>query len=267
MSLKGFSVPLSPEGRATLTPLPPWFYSGDLLVVDFEARPEVVAAVLPPWLEPDSADPGGCTAFFADWQYASETGEERLDPVRSQYREFILLVNAGYAGRPVSTCPYMYVDKDSSLARGWIQGWPKKLADVCITRAAPLQSPAAPRVEPGALFAGTLSANGRRLADASVTLEKVSENPVYLGSRTILNVRYFPQLAGGAQARPAVHELVRSILSGAQRTEVWEGQASLTFFPAPDQELDVFQPQRIRRGYRYSAAFRVDDLEVVERLV
>jgi hypothetical protein len=30
---------------------------------------------------------------------------------------------------------------------------------------------------------------------------------------------------------------------------------------------EAFQPQRIRRGFRYSAAFGVDDLEVVERLV
>jgi hypothetical protein len=267
MALKGFSVPLSPEGRATLTPLPPWYYSGDVLVVDFEASPEAVAAVLPPLLEPDSADPGGCTAFFADWQYASETGEERLDPVRAQYREFILLVNASYAGGPVCTCPYIWVDKDSSMARGWIQGWPKKLAEVCITRAAALRSPAAPIVEPGALFAGTLAANGRRLAEATVILDRISQDPVYLGSRTILNVRHFPQLAGGSSAKPSVHELVRSILSGAQRTDVWEGSATLDFFPAPDQELDVFQPRRIRRGFRYSAAFRVDDLEVVAKLV
>ena len=152
MSLKGFSVPLSPEGRASLTPAPPWHYAGELLVVDFAADPAAVKAVLPPHLEPDPYDPGGCVAFFVAWQFASESGEEYLDPARSQYNEFILLVNALYrrpgavgeaaggarqgAGEAVSAC-YIYVDKDTSMARGWIQGWPKKYGEVHTTAVFP----------------------------------------------------------------------------------------------------------------------------------
>ena len=290
MPLKGFSVPLSPEGRASLTPAPPWHYAGELLVVDFAADPAAVKAVLPPHLEPDPHDPGGCVAFFVAWQYASESGEEYLDPARSQYNEFILLVNALYrrpaevaggaaggfddagrrpleaAGDPVSTCPYIYVDKDTSMARGWIQGWPKKYGEVHTTRAFPLASKAAPRVEPGGRFGGTLAANGRRLAEAVVELEKVSDDPVYLGKRPVVNLRYFPQLAGGGKERPPVCELVRSMMSGVQRTEVWEGAATLDFFSAPDNELDVFRPATVRRGYRYCMTMTIDDLEVLEVL-
>lgn len=266
MSLHGFSVPLSPEGRASLTPTPPWHYAGDLLLVDFQADPAAVKAVLPTGLEPDPNDPGGCITFFVAWQYASESGDEYLDPVRSQYNEFILLVNALYRGEPVVTCPYIYVDNDASMARGWIQGWPKKFGEIHTTRAFPLASKAAPRVEPGGRFAGTLAANGRRLAEAVVELEKVSDDPVYFGKRPGVNMRYFPQLAGGGKAKPAVCELVRSILGGAQRTEVWEGAADLKFFTAPDDELDAFQPVLVRRGYRYSMAMTIDDLEVLEPL-
>jgi acetoacetate decarboxylase len=266
MSLQGFSVPLSPEGRASLTSLPPWYYAGDLLVVDFEADPAAVRAVLPPRLEPDPKDPGGCVAFFAAWQYASEAGEEYLDPARSQYNEFILLVNAVYRGEAVSTCPYIYVDKDTAMARGWIQGWPKKAGEVHTTRAFSLASKAAPRLEPGGRFGGTLAANGRRLAEAVVELERVSDDPVYMGKRPVVNLRYFPQLAGGGKAKPPVCELVRSILSGAQRTDVWEGKADIKFFPAPDNELDAFRPVRVRGGYRYSMTMVIDDLEVLEEL-
>jgi acetoacetate decarboxylase len=266
MPLQGFSVPLSPEGRASLTPPPPWNYAGDLLVVDFAADPAAVKAVLPPHLEPDPNDPGGCVAFFAAWQYASESGEEYLDPARSQYNEFILLVNALYRGGTVSTCPYIYVDKDNAMARGWIQGWPKKGGEVHTTRAFPLASKAGPRVEPGGRFGGTLAANGRRLAEAVVELEKVSDDPVYLGKRPVVNLRYFPQLAGGGKARPPVCELVRSMLSGVQRTEAWEGKADLKFFPAPDNELDRFRPVVVRRGYRYCMTMTIEDLEVLEEL-
>jgi hypothetical protein len=266
MSLQGFSVPLSPEGRASLTSVPPWHYAGDLLLVDFAADPAAVLAVLPPHLEPDPNDPGGCVAFFVAWQYASDTGEEYLDPARSQYNEFILLVNAVYRGEAVSTCPYIYVDKDVAMARGWIQGWPKKGGEIHTTRAFPLVSKASPRMEPGGRFGGTLAANGRRLAEAAVELEKVSGDPVYFGKRPAINMRYFPQLAGGGTAKPPVCELVRSILSRAERTEVWEGEADLKFFPAPDNELDPFQPVQVRRGYRYSMTMTIDDLEVLEVL-
>lgn len=276
MPLKGFSVPLSPEGRASLTPVPPWHHAGDVLAVDFEAHPAAVKAVLPPHLTLDPDDPGGCVAFFIAWQYASENGEEYLDPARSQYNEFILLVNALYlhAGGPgdgpgaerVHTCPYIYVDKDTSMARGWIQGWPKKCGDVHTTRAFALASTAAPRVEAGGRFGGTLAASGRRLAETVIELEKVSDDPVFLGKRPVINVRYFPQLAGRGLARPPVHELVRSIMSGVQRTEVWEGPATLDFFPAPDNELDAFRPVAVRRGYRYSMIMTIEDLEVLETL-
>jgi hypothetical protein len=59
---------------------------------------------------------------------------------------------------------------------------------------------------------------------------------------------------------------VRSILSDARRTEVWEGEADIEFFPAPDNELDAFRPVAVRRGYRYSMAMTIDDLEVLEEL-
>ena len=265
--LKGFSVPLSPEGRATLTPTPPWFYVGNLLVIEFWADPDAVAAVLSPGLVPDDDDPGRCTAFFVDWQYASERGDEPLDPVRSQYHEFILLADARHRGRAVSTCPYIYVDSDASMARGWIQGWPKRLGAIHTTRTFALPSPAAPSLEPGTTFAGTLSAGGRRLAEGAVTLQAVSVDPVVLGSRPIVNVRHFPRLDGGGRRAPAVHELVRSILADVQRTDVWEGTARLDLFDAPDHELFALRPQRVGRGFRYTTSLRVEDLEVLEPVV
>lgn len=264
--LQGFSVPLSPQGRAGLTPPPPWFYAGNLMLVDFEAQSEAVAAVLPPGLELDRADPGGCVAFFIEWQYASTAGDEPADPVRSQYHEFLLLVNAVHDGVRVQTCPYIYVDRDVSMARGWIQGWPKKMGEVHTTRAFPLPSPAAPQVAAGGYFGASLSAGGRRLAEATITLEGVSEDPVVLGMRPIVNVRHFPRLTAGEHHKPAVHELVRSRLSSATRTEVWEGEASLAFHPAPDQELDALAPIRVRRGYRYSSALEISDLDVLKDL-
>jgi hypothetical protein len=39
--------------------------------------------------------------LFYDWQFSGDN-EEYLDPARYQYREFFILVDALYEGKPVS---------------------------------------------------------------------------------------------------------------------------------------------------------------------
>src|SRR6202042_54780 len=109
--LKGFNYPLTPKGKSTLNPPPPWYYSADFLNIEFWSDPTAVAAVLPPGLDPDPAAKGHGNALFYDWQF-SGANDECLDPARYQYREFFLLVDALFEGRPVSYCPYIFVDND-----------------------------------------------------------------------------------------------------------------------------------------------------------
>src|ERR1700722_4942443 len=123
--LKGFNYPLTPKGKSTLNQPPPWYYSSDFLSIDFWADPAVVAALLPAGLDIDTSAKGHCNAFFYDWQFSGEN-EEYLDPIRYQYREFFILVTPLLNGRSVSYCPYIFVDNDAALARGWSQGYPKR---------------------------------------------------------------------------------------------------------------------------------------------
>jgi len=101
--LKGFHYPLTPKGKSTLNPAPPWYYSSDFLSVEFWADASAVAAILPPGLEADRSANGHGAAFFYDWQF-SGNNEEYLDPERYQYREFFILLDALYDGKPVSYC-------------------------------------------------------------------------------------------------------------------------------------------------------------------
>src|SRR5438128_9362637 len=78
--LSGFFAPRSPEGRASIIPAPPWHYSGDVLTLEYRAAPGAVAAWLPPGLDP-ADDPDAVAGVFADWQSASEGGEEPPHPV------------------------------------------------------------------------------------------------------------------------------------------------------------------------------------------
>lgn len=265
MTLEGYSLPRSPEGRASLVPRPPWHYVGDFVVIEYWADPDAVRAVLPPGLESHS-DPGRCAALFVDWQSCTDGGGELVDPSRSQYREFFLVVNALLDGEEVTTCPYIWVDRDFALARGWIQGFPKKLGSIWITRTFGLDCRADPGIRPGATFGGTLAAGERRLAEGTVTLERLSESGPTHNAPPLVNVRHFPRLAAGRHDDPAVHELVRACSRDRAISPFWEGTATLRLYGAPGEEHDGLAPVRLGRGYRFTFAYTVDDLETVREL-
>ena len=265
MSLSGFSVPRSPQGRASLVPYPPWHYVGDFIVVDYWADPDAARAVLPPGLEPHP-DPGRCAAIFADWQSSSDGGDELLDPSRSQYKEFFIVVNALLDGEEVTTCPYIWVDRDFALARGWIQGFPKKLGSIWMTRHHGLDSVADPGLRPGAAYGGTCAAYERRVAQASVSLEHLSETGSLHNAPPLVNVRYFPRLAAGRHDEPAVHELVRARSRDRAVSPVWEGSATLELYGAGHEEHTALAPVKIGRGYRFTFAYTIDDLETAREL-
>jgi acetoacetate decarboxylase len=260
--LRGYSVPRSPEGRSSLVPPPPWHYVGDFLVLEYWADPAAVQAVLPPKLEPHP-DPGRCAALFVDWQSCSESGAELDDPIRSQYREFFVIVNALLDGEPVTTCPYIWVDRDFALARGWVQGFPKKLGSIHMTRHFPLPSKAAPALAPGARFAGTLAGGDRRLALGVVTIAREADAGPTHNDPPLVNVRHFPSLEAGRHADPAVHELVRARSRDRAISPIWEGSAELELYPAPNEELAALAPVALGKGFRFTFAYTVDDLETV----
>ena len=132
--LKGFVPPLSPEGRSSVVAGPPWHYSGDLLTIEYRAAPGSVERWLPDPIEPAEDDPDAVAVIFADWQSCSDSFEELLDPVRSQYKEAFVVVRCRYRGETYSRCILIWVDKDFAMVRGWHQGYPKKLGSIWITR-------------------------------------------------------------------------------------------------------------------------------------
>jgi acetoacetate decarboxylase len=264
--LQGYTVPRTPSGRASLVPPPPWHYVGDFLVVDFHADPEAAASLLPEGLEPFGEDPGRCAAVFADWQSFSEGGDELLDPSRSHYKEFYLVVNALLDGQPVTTCTFIWVDQDFAMARGWIQGFPKKLGEVWMTRTYNLDCLAAPAIASGSRFGATCSARGREVARARVTLEQRSETGSLHTDPPIVNVRHFPRLAAGRHDDPQVHELVRSRSRDRSVSEIWEGAAELELFDAPGEEHTLLRPVSVGRGYRFTFGYTVDDLETIKEV-
>jgi len=261
--LKGFTVPKSPFGQAALTPPPPWHYAGDVVGVEFWTDPKSVAATLPTGLSPDPRSNGHALMMFLDWQFSAQD-DEYLDPARYQYREALVLLDAMYRDMPVMWCPYIFVDNDAALARGWTQGFPKKMGSIFQTRSYAAASPAAASVAPGGRFGASLSAHGQRLAEARITLLKPVENGLSLLSRPTVLLRYFPRLAAGYHDRPAVNELAMSITDNLTVAEAWIGAGELNLPEAPGEELHALAPSRVASGFRYSLSYSVTDLRILE---
>jgi hypothetical protein len=268
VTARGYALPLSPSGIASLAPVPPWHYAGTLMSVEFWAAPDAVEATLPPGLAPSLDDPGRCTAFFADWQFCGDGRQELQDPIRSQYREFFIAMSATRDGEDVFTCPYIWVDQDVSMLRGWIQGFPKKLGAVHVTRAFELAGAASTPTQAGTTFAAMCTAAGERVAAATLTLER-RERDAGAAERPhprLVNVRKFPRLDAGHHDEPAVFELVSPVQRDTIVSEVWEGSATLRIEDVTAEEVGLLRPVRVGRGRRYSSSFTVDDLVLVQDL-
>ena len=80
--------------------------------------------------------------------------------------------------KPISYCPYIFVDNDEAIARGWTQGYPKRLGQVFQTRYFAATGKAGPALAPGSKFAGSLTASGQRLAEATCYVERAGNRLV-----------------------------------------------------------------------------------------
>lgn len=253
----GYSLPRTPRGTSSLVVRPPWHFVGNLLAVEFRADPAKAEAFLPDGL---SLESDRCAAYFIEWQYASDNGEEYLDPVRSQYRETIIMLSAAYEGSPVSFCPFIWVDQDVSMMRGMIQGWPKQIGETWITRAYDLPSKAAPAQGAGGRYGAALSVKGRRLIEAQVTLRESTDAMPVPGFARAVNVRYFPELRLDMQGEPLVHDLVQLKSRDISISPVWKGEAKMDVLDHPYLELHDLSPVEVLSGYRFSFALTVDDI-------
>lgn len=261
--LKGFSVPLSPQGKAPLATQPPWHYSSDCLVVEYWADPSAVSALLPLGLTVDRKSPGGASFWFLDWQFTG-SNDEITDPARYQYREAFVLVEALFEDKPVNYCPYIFVDNDAAMARGWTQGFPKKLGSVFQTRTFAAPSPAAAPLAKGSRFGASVAAHGERLATARVQLEERVKDPATVFNRPTVMHRYFPQLAAGRWEKAPVDELTLSLTDDLAIVDVWAGSAELTVPDVRGEELHAIAPVRVGRGYRLGMAYSVTDLRILK---
>ena len=243
--LSGFSAPRSPEGRASIVSAPPWHYSGDVLTLEYRAAPGSVARWLPNGVEPADDEPDAVAVIFADWQSCSDGGNELVDPIRSQYKECFVVVRCRYGGETYSRCVLIWVDKDFALARGWFQGYPKKLGSIWITRPVSVGR-AGPRLEAGATLGATLTANDRRLIDATFTIDGPSDSSGFVNALPMLHSRWMPAIDTRGDA---FDELVTMRSRDVELGQAFSGSFTLSLYDAPGEEVSSLTPAEPIAGY------------------
>jgi acetoacetate decarboxylase len=244
----GFAPPYTTTGRSALIPSPPWYYSGDLLTVEYRTSPERVRALLPDDLDLAGDDPGAVAFIWADWQSCSAGGEELLDPARSQYKEAFAVVRCRYQGVTYSRCVLIWVTTDFAIARGLHQGYPKKLGSIHQTRAMPYGR-GAPRIEPGGRFGATLAAYDHRLAQAVITITGPSESNGFVNALPMLHHRQVRPIERAARGW-SLDQVVTMSGTGFERGQAWQARATLELFDSPWDELSSALPVReIISGY------------------
>ena len=253
--LHGFTPPFTPTGHSALVPPPPWHYAGWVFSVEYALSPDTAAAFLP---EGFGTATGRATLHFADWQATSD-GSELLDPAYSQYKECFVLLEAERGGEPVNFCPLIYVDQDISLLRGWLQGLPKKLGSVWMTRSLALDHPAAAPMRAGTRLGATLAVKDRRLAEAALTLTGGEGERIGFFARPTYGLAGLPSIVGGATpARPVP---VRMVADERVFGPCWACEAEARFLESPRDDLHALRPQRVERATVSSFALTISRVE------
>jgi hypothetical protein len=250
--LNGLTPPFTPSGRSALAPPPPWHYAGQIMSLGFDLNRGVAQSLLP---ENFGTATGHGTGHFCEWQ-ATTDGSELLDPVYSQYCEFFALIEVERAGARVLFCPFIYVDQDISMVRGWMQGWPKKLGSVWLTRSYDLDHPAAARIAKGARFGASLAVKDRRLAEGRISLTGAPAEPIGFLAMPTFGSAASPTIIGAATSGPK--RLVRANVPAKTHGPAHAATGELAFFDSPRDELSLLQPQRVTTASLSTFALTVD---------
>jgi acetoacetate decarboxylase len=218
------------------------------MVVEYLADPAEVAPYMPRGVTPDPE--GRAAAIFGSWQSCTDGGVELLDPIRSQYHEFYIVLAGTLGDQKVARCPYCWVDRDFSLVRGLIQGYPKKLASIAMTWAGGVGRAASP-LAPGVQFGASCAAEHRRLAEMRLRLTTPADEGSWFMRAPLVHTRRFP---AWDPAGAGVDELVAAETVSQEFLDVWHAAGELSLFSGPNHGLAKLRPRELGSACRMSYA-------------
>jgi hypothetical protein len=177
----------------------------------------------------------------------------------------MILVSATWNETKVAWCPYIFVDNDAALARGWIQGFPKKIGSIAQTRAIGVPSPCCSLGRAGRALCGERVGCGSSIGRGRGDTRETTGRRI-----SVVSPNREPPLLPAADCRQASGaRCQRTRYVCSRRLEIdnaWTGKGRLTLPDAPGEEIADLAPERIGPGFRASLSYTVRDLRVLADL-
>lgn len=260
--LKGYTLPLTPQGRSSLVEPPPWYYGGEVMQLIFKTDKRRAKELIPPPLEL-GPEPGKGIMWFVEWVSVSESnpGLAFINPERAVYKECLLMIQCSFKGEPGYIVPYIWVDNDFALMRGFVQGFPKKLCRIYQTKLSSLNSKIGGKCV-GAKVKGICEAHGERIVEGSLVFKRKAAESELPKLRFYL-MRHFPDIEN--PSRPAVHELAISNVSEFKVDDIWEGEADLKFFESAVEEISGIAPLEMQGGFYHNIGLTITGGKVIHK--
>ena len=208
-------------------------------------------------------DPGLGILWFVEWVSVSEANPDLafVNPERSVYRECLVMIQCQHEGETGYIVPYIWVDNDFTLMRGFVQGFPKKLGRIYLTKLSEL-NPKVGGKRPGAKMKGLLETHGERLVEGSLIFEREAE-PSELPAVKFFLMRHFPDIEN--PAKPAVHEIVTSVVSDVKVADIWAGEAQVKFLHSAMEEVAGIEPLEMLGGFYHNMGLTITGGNVLHR--
>jgi len=259
--LEYWSPPLTADGFSALVPRGPWIYGFTGIGISYRADPRRLENVVPKPLKP--AQDGEVFAYIVEIVSISESspGFAEEMPDVSQYHEAAFFVKTVFDGKTYAYCPFMYVDTDLSLLRGFIVGFPKKLARIAFTKLHPMIHGTPRR---GIRLKGFAARSSYTLFKASVEIEE--DSPVdtvpLVSMGPFALPRYIPPLGAGMTG---INELVE--FGGDIRVQAWRGRGSIEVVGGFNDVLEPLKPvDTAVEGYYFYLYLKPTSLKAIAKI-
>ncbi|WP_456469483.1 acetoacetate decarboxylase family protein [Archaeoglobus sp.] len=233
--------PFTKSGKSALVAEGPWSYAMDAIAAHIICERDLLESAVPEGVKPTE----DVYMYFADIVSSSPTFPELNyeAPGLVQYRELAFFVKVEFRGENYAYCPFMYVDNDVSLVRGYVAGFPKKMAVIDITRRHPML-----KVEK---VGGVAMRAGYRIAKLIVKPERDAEsNPLDNFGKWLLYRISKPM---------GVAEFVE-IVPEVQYGRIEKGEAKIEIGGGINDELEVFSVKEVVSGVHFSALLRIGSI-------
>lgn len=250
---------ITESGRSSIVPQGPYHYGVEYLAVHARVNRDKAQKLLPGFLRSTDeawfyvADFVTVHGSNVDWIY-------RL-PDMTQYREAAIALKVIYSGKTYSYFPFMWVDKDWALIRGWLNGYPKKIAEIVMSRINPL-NPALSSISKGTKLGGYCSRLGRRLLTLTVEIEEETRDIPIRGFGPTLTYRHFPITYDGQQGVSEVLEIIRS---NYKLGSAYKGKGEVEIGYSENDEVELIEITSILGGYYYIAGYTIEGGKVIGR--